>query len=379
MIKTISRAPNDNFTFNLYTKLVSNLTCDFEAYYIWSNPPHELKGFLNKTKFTKPNVILGIKDLLDQWEDHNWWHAQAQPGIKLLDQLANLHSDKNFIIFTSLENIRLEKITSPNIQFIPWGGDIVNQADRYQKVIPVLNKNLNSDKTYISLNRNRRDHRLVTLSYLFGKEYNQNGYITYLAQQIDTQNFDNLLDCLPWEFEERHDDARTAMLDGYSKFYNNKSLLADDYLIYNQTNDNVTNFNQSLRAKYQNSFVEIITESSFSAPSFMITEKTLNSVYGCNFPILLSGLGAVAHLRDVGFDVFDDIVDNSYDLIANPFDRIITAIEANKQLLMDSEYVKKLWLQNKNRFENNIAIAQTTMYDWYQQRAVTQFTLLEWA
>jgi hypothetical protein len=378
MITVLSRPPNDKFSFELFHELLRDLGVDYEAYYVWSNPPHELKNFLTNTKFTKPNVILGIKDLLDLWKDYNFWHETAQPGIKLLDQIAKLHSDKNFIIFTSLENIKSEEINSPNIQFISWGGDIVNQADSYKNIVPVTDKNFSSNKSYISLNRNKRAHRLVLLSYLFGKEYHQHGTITYLGQQIDTQNFDNLLDCVAWEFDPRHDSARTAMLQGYTQFYNNKELATDDYKIYKQANDNVTNFNLQLRTKYQDSFVEIVSESSFAAPSFLITEKVLNSMYGCNFPIILSGVGAVAHLRDIGFDVFDDIVDHRYDLIANPFDRIISAIEDNKQLLVDPDLTKKIWVANKDRFTNNIGIAKDHMHNWFQDRTIAQFAQVSW-
>ena len=377
MVDIISRAPHDSFTYELFNELIRDLSCEYQAYYIWSNPPDKLRKFLSNTKFSKPNIIIGIKDLLDLWEEYNWWHDTAQQGIKLLDALASQHPDKNFIIFTSLENIELES-KAPNIQYITWGGDIVNQADNYQTVVPVLDKNLNSDRTYISLNRNRRPHRLVTLSYLFGKEHDRAGHITYLGQQIDVQNFDNLLDCLSWEFEGRHDNARTAMLNGYSKFYNNKSLLTDDYQIYDRANDNVTNFNQRLRSKYQNSFVEIVSESSFSAPSYMLTEKTLNSMYGCNFPIILSGVGAVAHLREIGFDLFDDIIDHTYDTIANPFDRIISAIDDNQRLLLDSSHAKTNWKNNQNRFEYNINLAKTKLYPWYCQRTIDQFNKVKW-
>jgi hypothetical protein len=379
MIKTISRAPNDEFTFLLFDQLILTLTCDYEAYYIWSNPPQEFKNFLNQTTFSKSNVIIGIKDLLDLWCDYNFWTDKTQDGIKLLDNLASKHPDKNFIIFTSLENINLELITANNIQYIPWGGDIINQANAYRTIAPVLDKNFDSTKTFISLNRHGRAHRLVTLSYIFGKEYDQFGYISYLGQQIDIQQFDNLLDCIPWQFEERHNNSRDAMLIGYPKFYNNKALSVDNYEIYDESvNNNVSNFNRRLRSKYQNSFVEIVSESSFSAPSFMLTEKTLNSVYGCNFPILLSGVGAVGHLREVGFDVFDDIVDHSYDPIANPFDRIIAAVENNHRLLVDSNYVKKLWKSNQHRFEKNIDLAQNTMYNWYQSRVIDKFNNIIW-
>jgi hypothetical protein len=213
---------------------------------------------------------------------------------------------------------------------------------------------------------------------LFGKGYDHHGNITYLGQYIDQQNFDNLLDCIPWEFAEYHDRDREIMLNGYQHFYNNKTLATDDYEIYKHTNDNFTNFNQNLRSKYQHSFVEIVTESTFSSPSFLLTEKTANSIYGCNFPIILSGVGAVAHLRELGLDMFDDIVDHSYDLIANPFDRIIAAVDGNQQLLLDSEHAKTLWRNNQARFQQNVNVVNTHVFDWYQSRAQAQFNKLRW-
>ena len=128
-----------------------------------------------------------------------------------------------------------------------------------------------------------------------------------------------------------------------------------------------------LETRYRNSFVELVTEPSFTPPSFLLTEKTLNSIYGCNFPIILSGAGTIQHLRNIGFDMFDDIVDHGYDQIANPADRIILAIENNKQLLVDSEHVKKLWRDNQYRFENNVRLASTKLYQWFRGRAVAQF------
>jgi hypothetical protein len=380
MFKTISRPPYDEFSFSLFSELISVLTCDFEAYYVWTCPPDDFKKFLTRTRFSKTTVILGIKDLLDMWKDYDFWQDSSQAGIRLLDETAGQYPELNFVIFTSLENINLELIASPNILFIPWGGDIVNQADAYQNLKPVVDKNFDSKKTFISLNRNRRAHRLVLLSYLFGQGYDQSGKISYLGQQIDVQKFDNLLDCIPWQFEPRHDHARAAMLEGYTKFYNNKDLLVDDYVIYDEsTNNNTSNFERRLRSHYRDSFVELVTESSFCPPSFMLTEKTLNSIYGCNFPILFSGVGAVDHLRGIGFDMFDDIVDHNYDLIANPFDRIIAAIDSNQRLLLDSDHVKQLWLANRHRFDQNINCAQTAMYNWYRNRTVTKFNNIRWS
>jgi hypothetical protein len=186
----------------------------------------------------------------------------------------------------------------------------------YPTVKPVLDKNFDSTKPFISLNRQNRNHRAVLLSYLFGLGYNDYGHITFLTQSLNEPN--NYLDRIPWRFDERHDEIRQTMIDGYVKM---KATPLDntEFEIYQSigTNNNVVNFDNNLRPLYRNSFVEIVSETTCAAPSYLLTEKTLNSIYGCNFPILITGAGAVAHLRKIGFDMFDDIVDHSYDLISN--------------------------------------------------------------
>jgi hypothetical protein len=69
--------------------------------------------------------------------------------------------------------------------------------------------------------------------------------------------------------------------------------------------------------------------------------------------------------------VFDDVVDHGYDLIENPFDRITTAIDSNRRLLTDLDYVKQSWTQCRPRFENNVRVMRT-IYDWYTKRAEQQ-------
>jgi hypothetical protein len=389
MINTIKRAPNDEFTFGLFKELLATVDADFEAYYIWSNPPKRLKRILETTEFTQPNVILGIKDLLDQWLVYNWWEDRTQAGTYLIDQLASRHPDKNFIVFTSLENIQAEEIVSPNIQFVCWGGDISNQFDQYPTIEPVLDKNLYSEKPYISLNRNCREHRVAALSYLFGQGYDKHGLITFLSARPGTGQDPDLESYLAWDFESIQADFfvdhRKIIKEGYLKFCASKSNeerdendLADDYDIYEDHNDNVTNFNLNLKSMYCHSFVEIVSESSFSAPGYNVTEKTLNSIYGCNFPILLGGQGIVQLLRDIGFDMFDDVVDHHYDTIGNPFNRIINAIEGNKQLLLDFNYAKEKWSACQHRFASNVEVARTRLYPWYRDRAQAQFNGLKW-
>ena len=100
-----------------------------------------------------------------------------------------------------------------------------------------------------------------------------------------------------------------------------------------------------------------------------------SDLYGCNFPILLSGVGAVAHLRELGFDMFDDVVDHSYDLLPNPIDRIIAAVDNNSRLITDIQYIKEKWVCAKDRFLFNVSVAKD-IYKLYNKRAHVQFNNL---
>lgn len=378
MIYTISKPVTDDFTHTMFQRMVTELAPNVPAYYMWSNPPSEMELFLSRFKTNEPIVFLGIKDLLDCWGEFNFWRHTQQLGTQLLCKMAARSPDTQFVLFTSLEHLELE-IQQPNLHVIPWGGDYVNQRTQYATLEPVLDKNFSSNKTFICLNRNVRDHRIVNLSYLFGSGYNNHGVISYLGKSLARYQHEpaEFLDRISWEFDERHDLARSSIIKGYRQLISPTNFLPDRYEIYKiygkSVNDNFGNFNSRLRSLYRDSFVEIVSESSFTAPGYMLTEKTAHSFFGCNFPIILSGQGAVAHLKDVGFDMFDDVVNHSYDQLTNPFDRIIAAIEKNHRLLTDSDFAKHCWLNNKQRFKNNIKVYET-MFDWYEHRTRTQLT-----
>jgi hypothetical protein len=373
-VDIVSRAPNDDFTYNLFLSALPEIQQEYNAYYVWTNPACCFKTWLATIKPTAPVVFIGIKDLLDQWTEFDYWNDAVQRGSQILTQKFKKYYDTKFILATSLENLDLE-IREPNVSLVSWGGDITNQQDQYTNLDPVLDKNFNSKKTYITLNRNGRQHRMFHLSYLYGRNLNEQGILTYLdLWKVNSPS--EFLEKMPWNFEVRHGEIKELVCDGYKKlYYDKKDLQVDPYEIYDKTNNNVGNFNNSLRAKYQNVFVEIVSESSFSAPAYNVTEKTLNSFYACNFPIILGGRGIVQQLRDMGFDMFDDIINHSYDNLDNPIDRITSAIDSNIQMLTDSGYVKSQWQACRGRFENNVAVAKT-IYRWYEDRFKKQIRQL---
>ena len=105
---------------------------------------------------------------------------------------------------------------------------------------------------------------------------------------------------------------------------------------------------------YQNSFVEFVTESVYDYDLAWLSEKLLNNQLGSNFPIWISGKGTVAWLREHGFDVFDDVVDHSYDSVQDPVVRMQMCIDSNLNLFKDAKRTKKLWQMHQYRFQQNV-------------------------
>ena len=280
------------------------------------------------------------------------------------------HPDKKFVLFAGMENLDIT-LSEPNLYIIPWGGELVNQRSSYIELKPVMEKNFQSKKTFICLNRNSRDHRIVALSYLFGSGIAESGMVSYLDDPDQDKSMP-FLDRISWEFGPEHDEIRTKILQGSELIKSSDNFVNDTFDIYhvygNKATDNIGNFENRLRSLYQDSFVEIVSESSFAPTSFIVTEKTAHTFYGCNFPIILGGVGIIAHLRELGLDMFDDVIDHSYDTIANPFDRIVSAIESNRRILTDPDYAKKSWKDCESRFENNVQ-AIKNIYAYYEHRA----------
>lgn len=367
-MKIIHRGPDDEFTFDLLNQLITGVDC--ECYYTHSMHDQDLTELLTQQAFDKSLVVIGIKDLMDFWnQDFDFWNRDQQAVTQLLDRCVRNNPDRRFIVFTSTENLDLE-ISQPNLFIVPWGGDWTNQHVAHSRLEPVLQKNFSSKKHFICLNRHTRTHRVVLLSYLFGRGLDQHGVISFLNSVDPNANSlsSDFLEQVPWMFDHpRHDRIKHCLIQGYSRIHNNPALALDDYQVYPEKLDNVYLFN-SLRPRFQDSFLQIITESSFSAPAYMLTEKTLHSFFACNFPILISGNGAVEHLRELGFDMFDDIVDHSYDLIKNPIDRLTRAVDDNAHLLTQGDLVKQHWKNSQDRFRHNVEVARN-ITTYYRQRA----------
>jgi hypothetical protein len=92
----------------------------------------------------------------------------------------------------------------------------------------------------------------------------------------------------------------------------------------------------------------------------LLTEKTVKAFAIGQIPLILGPLGQVKMTRDLGFDLFDDIVDHSYDLVVDPYDRIEQFTNSLKNFI--NQYPKDSLQQLKNilmpRFIKNLELAK---------------------
>jgi hypothetical protein len=105
---------------------------------------------------------------------------------------------------------------------------------------------------------------------------------------------------------------------------------------------------------YEDSYVNIVTESAYFPNEIHITEKSLKPFYFYQFPLFLSTYNHVKYLKErFGFDVFDDIIDHSYDNEQDNMKRLKMFFDEIKRLSDKKEELKTFYIKNKERFINN--------------------------
>lgn len=84
---------------------------------------------------------------------------------------------------------------------------------------------------------------------------------------------------------------------------------------------------------YGSCAVNIVTETEYDTAPGIVSEKTLMAFAAQQIPIVIGHQGIVQHCKELGFDMFDDLVDTSYDVLPNEF-RAEQALLRNRDLIM---------------------------------------------
>lgn len=335
--------------------------------------------FLSLEKFLElelPQAITNIVVLtVDHWgDDEHLYSPEALKPASIIDNvlaIASANPSKNFYFTTCCPFVFHHFDDVHNVKIIHWGDDFLfHPKTNYKNLQPVVNKKFEQDWHWIYLSNNPRMHRIICALFLLGSEIH-GGHVRFddssLTIHDSWQTFAGYLTANQYKYLDSIDSTTTQALSlGFEKTKALQGFEKNNFKEQSWVNNIQCrlNFENNLRDLYTHSVVDIIAETVFISNTGIITEKYLNSVYGWNFPILISMPGVVTYLRSLGFDMFDDVINHNYDNIQDPYTRMIVAVESNRTLLSNKQFAIDCWHQCKSRFRSNFDMIESM----YQNR-----------
>jgi len=171
-----------------------------------------------------------------------------------------------------------------------------------------------------------------------------------------------------------HRNRVVQVLQGWSggvlSYHDRIRLPNYDYSQY--TYNNVDNF-INLDYVYGTCAVNIVTETEYNTTPGIISEKTLLAMAAEQIPVVIGHQGIVQHCKELGFDMFTDLVDTSYDTMPNEV-RAEQAVLLNQDLIQGRinlvPYQERLRAQRKFLLDD-----YPTMMEMRFQRDISNLNL----
>jgi hypothetical protein len=211
---------------------------------------------------------------------------------------------------------------------------------------------VNKEFLFSCHNKATRGHRIQTLCFLKKYDILKNTDWSYIDPELRINTFEpgNLTGYFSFVIDELEYFKKTGLK--YSKYEEHKS----DWLEIEKSQHITEKITEEC---YSNCYVNIITETFFDSPEIHISEKSFRPFYFMQLPIFVATYEHVKYLKKrFGFDMFDDLIDHSYDLEKDYQKRMKMVLTEIKRLNDNKELVIDFYKKNKNRFEENLNLFQ---------------------
>jgi hypothetical protein len=123
------------------------------------------------------------------------------------------------------------------------------------------------------------------------------------------------------------------------------------------------NFDKDLDQTVVDTKISLVLETYYDREAIAFSEKVFRALQLPRPMLLFSGIGSVNILKNLGFDLYDDLVDHNYDYIENPIKRqlkILSILENFKTF----EYSDEVLLDFEKRAEKNRNILFELKQNW---------------
>jgi len=209
------------------------------------------------------------------------------------------------------------------------------------------------DKKFIFLCQNRRpkSHRLLLLTYLDCIGFLDSELIDwsltygkYNDYELEMHVFDNEISTL-----------RDELIKSYKKITSKPKLcyFEGDESWFNKV-DNYSQCDHISIKTFQESYINIVTESHYDILDVHITEKTFKPFYYFQIPIFFASYHHVKKVKEeYDLFLFDDLIDHSYDNEPDDSKRFNMVINELKRLLLMKDEIKNYYVSNLEKIIKN--------------------------
>ena len=200
--------------------------------------------------------------------------------------------------------------------------------ERKRKGIP-LNKNIIQhvnlnprSKKFTCLNHLSKQHRLCFAASIFNAGKHTDGYFSYHQNP--------LLRGFP---------------EGYFKTINPYHFMGrTPFLVDTKNGDGEVNYHDTVKKPFfADAYWNFVTES-FYVDYCALTEKTFKPIANLQPFIIVGATGSLKALRDLGYETFNDVIDESYDHIEDPDRRMKLLVEVALRLIdmTDKQHIRMM-------------------------------------
>jgi hypothetical protein len=217
-----------------------------------------------------------------------------------------------------------------------------------------LNINYNKEWLFLCHNKKPKTHRLDILTLLKYENLLEYGLVDYsitygelkskkVIDEIKTKTFINI-DTTNQKLIKDYDEIRTIRKNSY--FEKNKYAFG----FHGESPSDIIGCMQ----QYEKTYFNIITESHYEETDIHITEKTFKPFYLYQYPIFIASYNHIKTLKDYyDFNLFDDLIDHSYDNEIDSSKRLYKIVEEIKRLSKMKNEIELHYKSNIEKFVHN--------------------------
>ena len=357
---------NPILEINNYEPIIWNfsVTCELRVDVLNNNIEYFNNVF--KTVKENPNVRLVFSSF--QEGDHQYSFI-----LKLIELKNKFSLNKEQITVITINKICLNYSHELNIIYKPFLLGYLSSDYSKVKDSPFLHNEskmgvcttdeyLTEPKTnfFLCYSKNStRDHRIKTILWLI-----KNDLIK-----------DTLLSTLIKDEHRRFYNSTEDELNGLSNYFEDFLKMGYNVLDWDFTKDGNNEFSYlryNTISHYSSTIFNIVLETTFEENSLNLTEKSFKPLANCQPFLIIGDPFANKTLLDFGFELYDDLIDYSFDEIKDNDKRLNAVFKEIKRIKnLGEKHLIDWYFKNKEKIEKN----KTTLFTYSYNKMVDEVIL----